>query len=59
MEEVAREQNVKLVNARQSLDEDPTVYLDFCHPGAEGHRKIAYLLRDAINDVAPILHGGN
>jgi lysophospholipase L1-like esterase len=59
MEEVAHEQNVKLVNARPTLDEDPTIYLDFCHPGVEGHRKIAELLRDAVTEAYPTAHAVN
>ncbi len=55
MEEVAREQNIKLVDGRPALDEDPAIYLDFCHPDVEGHRKIANLLRDAVAETLPAL----
>ncbi len=53
MEEVARSQSVKLVDARPVLDEDPSIYLDFCHPDAGGHRKIARLLFDAVREISP------
>jgi lysophospholipase L1-like esterase len=49
MREVAQSQGVEVVDATTLLDEDPSVYIDFCHFNAEGHRKVGKLLSDRIS----------
>ena len=51
MRSVAKEHGVRVVEAGQVLDEDPSMYLDSVHPDARGHRKIAELLHRAVNEV--------
>jgi lysophospholipase L1-like esterase len=51
MREVAIEYGIKLVEASQELDKDPSVYLDNCHPNEVGHAIIARLLYEAVKDI--------
>lgn len=51
MRSVAKEYDVKVVEAGRALDEDPSLYLDNCHPNERGHQKIAGLLHAAVNEI--------
>ena len=51
MRSVAKQYGVKVVEAGQLLDEDASVYQDSVHPDARGHRQIAELLYQAVNEV--------
>jgi lysophospholipase L1-like esterase len=55
MIEVAREMDVKLVDARPMLDANPELFLDMCHPDEVGHKAIAALVLIALRDIAPAL----
>lgn len=48
MRDVAMKQGLRVVEAGNMLDEQPSDYLDWCHPDANGHRRIAILLKDTI-----------
>jgi hypothetical protein len=48
MQRVAAEHSVPYVDVRAALEEDPSVFLDMCHPDARGHRKIAAALLPAV-----------
>lgn len=51
MRDVAREYGAKVVEAGRVLNEDPSLYLDECHPDERGHRIIAKLLYAAVQDL--------
>ncbi len=51
MRQVASEFHIKVVEAGRALDEDPSLFLDNCHPNEQGHRMIAGLLQAAIVEV--------
>ena len=51
MREVAEEYGAVIVDAGQVLDEHFSDYYDFCHFDANGHRRVALLLRDAISGM--------
>lgn len=48
---VAKEYGIEVVDAGKALDEDPSMYVDFCHPNKRGYEKIAYLLYPAVNNI--------
>ncbi len=48
MRDVARERGLGLVEAGMMLNEFPSDYHDHCHPDANGHRRIAVILKDSI-----------
>ena len=48
---VANEYGIKLVEGSQVLENDPSIYLDFCHPNEVGHKIIGHLLYDAVKDI--------
>jgi len=48
MRQVARESGATIVEAGTALDRHPSVYFDFCHFSAEGHRIVADLLAPAV-----------
>jgi lysophospholipase L1-like esterase len=58
MMEVGRELDVKVVDARPMLDSDPDMFLDMCHPDEIGHARIAALVLQALETVAPALTKG-
>jgi lysophospholipase L1-like esterase len=49
MRDVAREYNVKLVDAEGKLDETPRVYSDCCHFGAEGHEIVGKMISEFLD----------
>lgn len=51
MASVATEHSIEVIDAGRVLDENPSDYLDFCHFNANGHWKIARLLRDRLTEV--------
>jgi hypothetical protein len=51
MRRVARDHDVPLIDASRSLDEDPSMYIDFAHFDERGHEIVAGLLRDVITDL--------
>jgi hypothetical protein len=51
MRDVARTERIRVVEAGQVLDENPSDYGDMCHPDEQGHRRIAELLREPIQDA--------
>ena len=51
MRTVANEYGIKLVEGSQALENDPSIYLDFCHPNEVGHKIIGHLLYDAVKDI--------
>ena len=51
MRTVANEYGIKLVEGSQALENDPNIYLDFCHPNEVGHEIIGHLLYDAVKDI--------
>jgi hypothetical protein len=58
MIEVGHEFGVKVVDARAMLDAAPEMFLDMCHPDEIGHARIAALVLEALETVAPALTGG-
>jgi lysophospholipase L1-like esterase len=48
MRDVAEEHGIAVVDARKALEDDPSMYFDFCHPDERGHELIARLLYQAI-----------
>jgi lysophospholipase L1-like esterase len=48
MREVARENQVVVVEAAAELAKDPYVYIDFCHFNPLGHRRVAELLAPVL-----------
>jgi hypothetical protein len=58
MIEVGLELGVKVVDARSMLDSDPDMFLDMCHPDEIGHARIAALVLEALETVAPALTRG-
>ena len=63
MREVGREYGATVVEAGRILNEDPSLYLDNCHPDERGHRIIAQLLYTAVQELkqkleeAPVAQG--
>jgi len=51
MRSVAKDHGVRVVEAGQALDEDPSMYLDSIHPDGRGHQKIAELLHPAVTEL--------
>lgn len=51
MRTVGKQHGVKVVEAGRLLDEDASVYQDGVHPDVRGHRQIAELLHQAVNEV--------
>ena len=51
MRSVAKDHGVRVVEAGQALDEDPSMYLDSIHPDARGHQKIAELLHPTVTEL--------
>lgn len=51
MRNVANAYGIKLVEASQELDKDPSLYIDNCHPNDLGHEIIARLLYKAVKDI--------
>ena len=51
MRTVANEYGIKLVEGSHALENDPSIYLDFCHPNEVGHTIIGHLLYDAVKDI--------
>jgi lysophospholipase L1-like esterase len=48
MRAVAREEGATVVEAGLLLAQDPSMYLDLCHPDERGHRLIATLLKPVV-----------
>ena len=51
MRTVARAHGVTVVEAGHRLAQDPSLYLDMCHPDERGHRFIATLLKLTLNGM--------
>ena len=51
MEDVAKRYNVDIVNAGQVLDKNPSYYVDYCHIDQDGHRRVAELLYEHLNNL--------
>lgn len=51
MRKVAKEFHITVVEAGRALDDDPSFFLDNCHPNEKGHQKIASLLQAAIAET--------
>ena len=51
MRAVASEFGIKLIEGSQALENDPSIYLDFCHPNEVGHAIIGRLLYEAVRDI--------
>ena len=48
MRDVSQAYGVPLVDAKSKLDENPSVFIDFCHFNAEGHKIVGQLVVDVI-----------
>ena len=51
MREVASEYGVRIVDTSEFLHDDISTYLDMCHPDVDGHRKIAQVLCEAVQEA--------
>ena len=51
MKEVALEYDAEIIDAAAELAQKPSVYVDWCHFNSEGHRIIATLLTERIEDL--------
>ena len=51
MRTVAKAHRVTLVEAGHRLAQDPSVYLDMCHPDERGHKLIATLLKSRLDGI--------
>jgi len=51
MKSIAEKYNIRIVDTRSVLDENPASYHDFCHPNEYGHKKIAELLYNNITEM--------
>lgn len=49
MRQVARQYGAAIVEAGEELDKHPSVYVDFCHFDAEGHRLVAALIAPLVS----------
>jgi lysophospholipase L1-like esterase len=48
MRSVAKEYGIAVVEAAKALEDDPSMYVDFCHPDTRGHELIARLLYQSV-----------
>ena len=51
MRRVAQAHRVTVVEAGHRLAQDPSLYLDMCHPDERGHRLIATLLKRTVDGM--------
>lgn len=51
MRNVAKEYGIKVVEAAKALEDDPSMYVDFCHPDERGHELIARLLYQSVKPL--------
>ncbi len=51
MKDVAKRYDVEIIDAGQVLDEKPSNYIDACHFDQDGHRRIAELLYEHLDNL--------
>ena len=56
MREVAAENQVDVLNGAELLEQDPSVFIDFCHFNVEGHRRLGEALASRISDMLANRH---